>query len=125
MEGYIPLLVAALTVFAGLVGYIFQRRNETIKAVNDAKREAYVGFIRSVCSTEEDPNTVDYDPKFWRAKILFYGSDDVIKAFKGAHKAGTDSKRRDSFNKMMYEMRKDCMGKTNLELEDIAAISPF
>ena len=136
MTQWLPLVLTLVTVFSGLVVYVFQKRRDRIEDLIKIRRVEYRKWIQSlyeVVSTNDQRHIDEFNKT--TNDLFLYASDTVMMAV-GAFKhymaiTSRERKSRDMktagalLAKVVKEMRNDCFDSTNLPESEIRNMLPI
>jgi len=135
---YKEIIVALIAVFGVVLPYLLQRRKELNLKIAEQKRDAYANFLKNFTETavavmhDEDVSGKDADRErlLARDQLLFYASDDVIKAYDAWVRYADVEKHEydkegDLLSFVFLAIRKDLLVKTRVSKEHLANLNPF
>ncbi len=140
LSDFTPIATAVLSGFFLLVGYVVQKKLESTRAVAEKRRETYSMFIKStLASTGARGTGKTFDASeeiFWKAQVLLYGSDEVIRALgdlqtllprtnNAPTENFTQTQTASAFDALIASMRNDITPKNRVNAQELRRASPF
>jgi hypothetical protein len=123
MKEFIPLYIALLTSLFILLGYSYQKHLEYKHKMLDMKLEIYKGLLDAIGEVITPGSITDgIKAVQYTQKLNLIAPDNVVISYMDAldPNNSVDGSMEIKFRKMILEMRRDCIGKTNLLEKELA-----
>lgn len=135
---WMPLLIAALTIFGAAATYAYQKWVDRRSALVEIRRDAYRNYLNAFMAMSDSPERIEEIRRgYYQAEVelLVVGSDNVVQKV-GALSRFYAETNEDRFNRdaakvrllvadVCRAMRADCFEKSDLTNEEVQALVPI
>ena len=135
---WMPLLIAALTIFGVAGTYAYQKRVDRRSALVEIRRDTYRSYLNAFMAMSDSPERIEeIRRRYYQSEVelLVVGSDNVVQKV-GALSRFYAETNNDRFNRDAAEvrrlvaeicraMRADCFEKSDLTTEEVQALVPI